>query len=212
MAKSNRYFLLLLVVLFLFGCSPSQSIIQTAISGTQTAIQTNLINNIITATPTPAPLPTSAPSNTPNSVNLSSLYSTIKVNNFCEFQVNEINFSKKILPPNTNGFYTYYEAKSPDSIFLDIVINIKNLDTIIRSVDDLVSVSVVYDNQYTYQATPIVVDADGSFTYPTISGVQPLLSKIVYYLITIPTEIQNSNKSLVIIFYSGENEYYFNYR
>jgi len=210
-------------VLLLISCSPSQTVLQTAIAGTQTALPTNTpiytATEIFTATSTeepptstPAPLPTIEPTSTPSYKQLSSIFSPVRVSNICEFQVYEIKFARKILPPNTSGYYTYYEVKSSGETFLDIVITIKNLDTIIKSVDDLVSVNVLYDNQYTYNSSPIVVDSDGSFTYALISGVQPLSSKVAHYLVTVPNEVQNNSKSLIIIFNVGDIEYHYRYR
>lgn len=205
---------LFLISIFISSCSPSQSVLQTAISGTQTAIAVNtpiiVISNAFTLTP--EPLPTLKPTNTPSVKQLSSIHTPIEVLNLCEFQVTKIEFAKKILPPNTSGYYSYYEVKTSNSTFLDVVITVKNLDTITKSVDDLVSISILYDNNYTYNSSPIVVDSDGGFTYAIISGVQPLLSKEAHYLFTVPMEVQNSSKSLIIIFYVGDKEFQYQYR
>lgn len=207
------------------ACGPTESAIQTAIANTQAAIaptstdipvpsETFVPTSTSTpvTSPTPEPMPTIVPTNTPSVKTITSLSKTIKVTNHCEFWIEDIFFSRKILPPNTSGYYSYYEAKDANSTFFDVVVNVTNLDTIVRSVDDLVSIRVIYDSTYNYYSSPVVVDSDGSFTYSIISGVQPLLTKTAHYLFTVPNQVEIGSKSIVIIITASDQEYHYRYR
>jgi len=212
-------FSLIIIITSTSSCTPSESIVQTAIAETQlsyteTPTKTTSPSETpnFTSTSTSEPFPTIIPTNTPSIKKLNSIYDSISVPNYCKLKIEEINFSRRIMPPNTSGFYTYYEAKDPNSTFLDIVVEITNLDTIIKTVDDLVSISVIYDNNYTYYSSPIIEEADGSFGYSTISGVQPLLKKTAHYLITVPKQVEKDSKSLLIVINISDQEYQYKYR
>ncbi|NLB17346.1 MAG: hypothetical protein GX825_01075 [Syntrophomonadaceae bacterium] len=226
--KRKYYLLILTVVIFVLlnaACGPTESAIQTAIANTQAAFAPTPTDMpapsetfVPTSTSTPVtsptlkPMPTIVPTNTPSVSTITSLSKTMKIPNHCEFWIEDIFFSRKILPPNTSGYYRYYEAKDANTTFLDITVNVTNLDTIIKSVEDLISISVIFDGSYNYYSTPVVVDGNGDFTYSSISGVQPLLTKTAHYLFTVPSQVENGTKSLIIVINASDQEYHYQYR
>lgn len=214
----------------LTSCSPSSDEVQMAIEQTsmfesqiQTAIaktleameeesdqtQTPTIEieptSTIKPSQTPKPSATIKPTDRPETIN----YNQEKtITNFCKFELTNMYFANKILPPNTSGYYRYYEAKSSDSTYLDVVMTIKNLDSSIKSAEDFVSVKAVYDNNYTYNSFAVLVGPDGSFNMG-FYGIDPLVTSEVHHLISVPVEVENSSKSLVIIFQAKDKEYHF---
>ena len=205
-------FLLAFILLDNCGCAPSASVVQTAIAQTQSVFtDTPESTPTVIGTPTPEPMPTIVPTNTPSIKQLTSINKSITVSNCSKFSIQDIEFSRRVLPPNTSGYYTYYEAKDPGSTFMDIIVNVTNLDTIAKTAEDLVSISIIYDNSYNYSSSPIVVDSNGDFTYSLINSIQPLLSQTAHYLITVPNQVEYSSKSLIIIITSCDQEYHYKY-
>ena len=221
---------LIILTTFLMACSPSSDDVQKAIEQTsmfesqlQTAIAKTLVamNEESNQTPTPVeeieptsttkptqtpkPSPTIIPTEKPKTINYNQ---TKTINDFCEFEITNIYFANKILPPNTSGYYRYYESKSSDSTYLDVVMTIKNLDSSIKSSEDFVSVKAVYDNNYTYNSFAVLVGPDGSFNMG-FYGIDPLVTREVHHLISVPVEVESSSKSLVIILQAKGEEYHF---
>jgi len=206
--KNIAFPLVLIIISVNCGCAPSATIVQTAIAQTQ-SVRTPTLE--VANTPTPEPLPTLKPTNTLSQDVITSLNRIYRINGFCEFQIDEIVFSKKILPPNTNGFYTYYESTNPNSTYLDIVVSIKNIDTKIKSVDDFANVSAIYDNKYKYVGSAILVDSQGGFALG-FYGIEPLLTGVVHYLVEVPNEVEYSSKSLEIVMRVTDQEFHYKYR
>lgn len=222
--------MLIILTTLLMACSPSsdevqkaieqtsifESQIQTAIAKTQVAeneeldqITSPVVENEPTPTTkpsqTPKPSPTIKPTDKPKTIN----YNQVKtINDFCQFEITNIFFANKILPPNTSGYYTYYESKSSDSTYLDVILTIKNLDSSIKSAEDFISVKALYDNKFTYNSFAVLVGPDGSFNMG-FYGIDPLVTSEVHHLISVPFEVENSSKSLVIILQAKDEEYHF---
>lgn len=219
MKKINTFLTVLsLIVLIILNvsCVPSESMVQTAIAQTQSVYTPTPVSTPTpTAIPTQEPMPTLKPTYTPSYHTIDVWSGVTKtsriytVNNFCEFLVFDIRFSKKILPPNTSGYYTYYEAKS-GSTFLDVIMIITNQDTMIKSAEDFASVTAIYDKKYNYFGSAILEDNKGGFTLG-FYGIEPLSTGTVHYLIQVPEEVQFS-KSLEIVIKVSDQEYHYKYR
>jgi hypothetical protein len=204
--------LVIILVVLTVSCTPSESMVQTAIAQTQVVSTfTPISTSTPTETPTPEPMPTIIPTNTASIKNITSFNSKITISNFCEFQLQDIKFGRRIFPPNTSGYYSYYEVKSSDSTYLDIVSSVKNLDTIIKAAENFASISIIYDNKYNYDSFPVLVDGNGDFTM-AFYGIEPLLSGVIHYLIEVPNQVETSSKSLVIVIKVSDQEYHYRYR
>ncbi|AFS79207.1 hypothetical protein Curi_c22040 [Gottschalkia acidurici 9a] len=138
---------------------------------------------------------------------------TITVDDFCEFVINDIKFGKTINPPNPASFYTYYEAKEPNTTYLDTVINIKSLLTSGRSADEFMSVEVIYNDKYKYSTfSTIEEDNGGSFTYTNITSIEPLKNGTLHFLAEVPDEVEQSNGKLALKINVNNQEYQCNIR
>lgn len=217
-----------LLVIFLVSCGPSPSIVQNALEQTrffEASIQTAIaethsvkvyeisqtpspstqikLTSTITPSPSVEPSPTIRP--TEKAINIK-LNEPASITGFCDFFITDIVMAKEILPPNTSGYYRYYEAKGPDSILLDVVLTIINRGTTIKSAEDFVKVSVVYDDKFTYTSKAVLLDSDGDFT-SGFYGIEPLISGEVHHIINLPIETKHSSKSLVVLFKIMDFEY-----
>lgn len=124
------------------------------------------------------------------------LNETVTKDNKYELTVLGINFAKTILPPNTNSFYTYYEAKTDGHQYLEVKYNYKNLGESNVRADNIASMTIKYDNKYEYTGFCVIEDTDNDFTYANITNVAPLTTGKLHYLFDIPDEVANGEGSI----------------
>lgn len=124
-----------------------------------------------------------------------------------ELTVLSSNFGKTILPPNTSGYYSYYEAKTDGHQYLEIKYNYKNLGQSNVTADDVVSMTIKYDEKYDYTGFCIIEDEDNDFTYANITSIAPLTTGKLHYLFDVPDEVANSSGSIVATIKCGTDKY-----
>lgn len=124
-----------------------------------------------------------------------------------EMTVVDYEFAKKILPPNTSSYYTYYEAKEDGHQYLDIKLNYKNLDYTDITADEVGSIKIKFANKYEYTSFSIIEDSDGDFTYSNITSIAPLTTGKLHYLFDIPDEVANSSEPIVAYITIGKDMY-----
>lgn len=123
------------------------------------------------------------------------------VNDWCEFNVTEVTFNKKVTPSNTSGYYTYYDVKNQENTYANIKIAIKNITNSGITADDIANVKLKYDNKYEYTSFAILENGDNSgFDYSNITEVAPLTTKQFHFLAEVPAEVETSGKSIVVLF------------
>ncbi|MFF2019552.1 bZIP transcription factor [Paenibacillus sp. NPDC058177] len=114
-----------------------------------------------------------------------------------EYTVTKTSFTKKIVPSKPGTFYTYYEAKEPDTTYLAITLKVKNLGGSGKGADTFADITVKYDNQYEYRTSSTIENKGGEdFTYTNITSVEPLKYGTLVFFATVPTEVQTSDKPL----------------
>lgn len=116
-------------------------------------------------------------------------------------------FGKTILPPNTSGYYTYYEAKADGHQYLEVKYNYRNLDQSNVTADDVVAMTIKYDNKYEYTGFSVIEDSDGDFTYSNITNIAPLTTGKLHYLFDVPDEVANGSESIVANIKCGNDNY-----
>ncbi|WMT38999.1 hypothetical protein RE628_15870 [Paenibacillus sp. D2_2] len=138
--------------------------------------------------------------NNSNIDNLIELTKPFTVEDYAKLKLKSVEFASKIAPPNPDSFYSYYEVKDSNNIYLDTVINIKSLLTSAKSSDEFVSVKVKYDEKYDYNSFSTVEENGGTdFTYTNITSIEPLKSKNLHFIAELPVEASKDTKSLSVI-------------
>ncbi|EDS78157.1 putative phage lipoprotein [Clostridium botulinum C str. Eklund] len=136
-----------------------------------------------------------------------------KIENYCQFTINDVKFGKKIIPPKPSGVYTYYESKEPGTTYLDTVVNIKSLLKEVELADRFLKVEVIYDNKYTYSTFSTIEENGGAnFTYTNIKSLEPLKSGNVHFIAEVPEEVSTNTKSVVIVISTNNEELRYNFR
>lgn len=116
-----------------------------------------------------------------------------------DFTLNNVSFSYKVVPANPPSYYTYYDAPN-DQVYIYINATVKNKKKQSVRCDEIYSVSVEYDDGYTYTGFNIADDTDGDFTYANITSVEPLQSLGVHCLVACPEEVETSDGKVVLTF------------
>lgn len=111
---------------------------------------------------------------------------------------NKFEFSYDVLPKNTNGFYTHYQADK-GKVYYHVAMDLKNNNKQHINGDKLLNAELVYDNDYKYSGFIALDKTDGSgFDYANITSIQPLETRGVRLLFDIPQEIEKSKGPIKI--------------
>lgn len=109
------------------------------------------------------------------------------------------NISAKILPNSTSGYYMYYYA-ADDETFVDVVFQIKNVNTDILGIEDLVGSCEVEYNGTTLTKNYGLYVSSGSDIDKVYSwdGLDALDSTTLHIAIAMPRELQTNGKSVTV--------------
>ena len=100
----------------------------------------------------------------------------------------------------TDGYYWYKTPSNDDSIFLDIVLKIKNISTKSQSLDDVIEVTSVNYGGISYEMDADLYDASGSSLDYVSSwdSMSALGSGRYHLLIEMPKEAKSNGMSLYV--------------
>lgn len=115
-----------------------------------------------------------------------------------ELTLKAVELSYDVEPEIPNSFYTHYEADE-GKVYVYVKIDVKNLDKADLQCEDIYSISVDYNNGYTYSGFNIVREADTNFTYANITSITPLETLGVDSLVECPEEVEKSQDKPLII-------------
>lgn len=139
-----------------------------------------------------------------------SIGQTIKTDNF-EIHIKDVQITDDILPPDTSGYYTHYEAEG-DEIFVYVNADVKNLKTSNVRCDKIYSAKLIYSTGYTYNGQILVLNSPSMFSYPNICGIDPLKTEFVGCMFNCPLEAKTSGEPITIEFNVDGETYCLEYR
>lgn len=131
--------------------------------------------------------------------------------NDVEFTVNSIDFSYEVKPTDTHSVYSSYQADS-GKVYIDVKANIKNLMQRDIRVEELPTVTAVYDGKYPYEGFT-VVDTGNSFDWAgSYIAANPLETVTIHCIVDCPEEVSTSGKSVTLTFHIGQEVYEYTMR
>ncbi|HLR52645.1 MAG TPA: hypothetical protein VK072_07215 [Candidatus Avamphibacillus sp.] len=134
---------------------------------------------------------------------------TFEIEEKSEVTLQHVELTDLVKPPNPDGIYSYYEVEEDDAIYLDVVIDIKNLRNSGRSSDDFVNVRVMYENKYEYYGfSTIEVDGGTDLSYTNITSIDPLKTATLHYIVELPDEVEENPEDIKVIIDADNNEHY----
>lgn len=125
-----------------------------------------------------------------------------------EITINKVELTYDVLPDDTSGFYTHYEAE-PGNVYLHLDLDIKNLGKQNLPCDSILSATADYNSGYTYMGSAVPEDSTTGFTYANITSIKPLQTLGVHYIFECPQEVdENENPLLITIEPQNTNSSY----
>lgn len=118
----------------------------------------------------------------------------------------ESSVTKKLLPPNPDGFYTYYEVKDKNDSFLVLKMNVKNIGSIAINPEKYIGCEAKVDDQYEYSGFIVWERSDGT-SLTNVGKIDPLKSVTAYCLVQVPDEVIKKSAEFKIKLL--EDTYYF---
>lgn len=127
----------------------------------------------------------------------------VKTENY-EFNVEKIETTYQLDPDTKTSYYTYYAADN-GYVYVHVDLTVKNLQKKDMVCDEIYSVTVDYNDGYTYDGFNVADDTDGDLTYANITNIAPLEKRGVHALVECPKEVETSQKPLLvnITFFDG---------
>lgn len=125
------------------------------------------------------------------------IYETISVEDFAEFTIKEVEFTKIVNPPNPDFYYSYYQVKEEGLTYLHVVTEVKNLQAQSIMADEFLDIKAKYNNKYIYNGFSTIEEAGGGdFNYTSITGIDPLKKGKIHFLIEVPIEVETKTSPL----------------
>ena len=123
-----------------------------------------------------------------------------------EIKINSVELTYDVLPDNTSGFYTHYEADA-GKVYIAVDASITNKAKQNLGCDEIGKVIANYNNGYTYRGFIIVKDSTTGFTYANITSIDPLETRGIKWLIECPEEVETSSNPLFLEFTINGGKY-----
>jgi outer membrane murein-binding lipoprotein Lpp len=114
-----------------------------------------------------------------------------------EITIKKVELVYDVLPDDTSGFYTHYEA-DPGNVYLHVDTDIKNIGKQNLRCDNLLTVVADYNNGYTYNGFAVPEDSSTGFTYANITSITPLETLGIRFLIKCPQEVEETENPLFL--------------
>lgn len=128
-----------------------------------------------------------------------------------EIKIKNIEFTTDVLPDKVEGFYNHYQADE-DKVFLEIDTDVKNTQKQSELVKDLGSISLDYNNGYTYNGFLAPEDSQIGFSYANIKYIDPLETLGVRWIVGLPREVMKNKNPIKITLTTDGQEYVCNFR
>jgi hypothetical protein len=137
----------------------------------------------------------------------------IEIADFAEMTIINHQFAKTIKPSKPGSFYTYYEAKEPDTTYLAISIKIKSLLTSAKGADEFADVSIKYNDKYDYNTFSTIEDKGGEdFTYTNITNIEPLKFGTLVFIAEVPAEMEKGDQPVTALITFNDSTYEYKIR
>lgn len=145
--------------------------------------------------------------NTVNENNVINIGDTITGKDW-EISIESIQFNQKVEPPVKNMYYNYYQVEDSSNTYLYVILNCKNISTLDLEASSVATITVKYNNRYTYSSFSTIPDNNLGFTYTSITNIKPLTSNKIYYLAEMPKNISEETDTPIEINIKFENKTY----
>jgi flagellar basal body L-ring protein FlgH len=220
--KTKTYFaalLAVLIVLGLFGCASSgkasikeqdSQISPTALSEQSEEISDAAVVEPATTESSVATVDQGTVSTEPEQ-RAFNIGDSITVADKCKVKIKKISFKDEVKPKDTSSYYNYYPSDKGE-IYIVIDMNVKNISKKDLGYNEIMDVTVDYNNGYTYNGFLVYEGPTGLESYTNLYSISPLESEHFYCLVDCPDEVKKSKAPLRITISIGGEEFVYNMR
>lgn len=131
-----------------------------------------------------------------------SVVGTNTVPEVCEYYLKGFNVTQRIEPSNIIGIYSCYDVKTEDNTYIDVILDVKNLNNEAKMADDLISAKIKI-NSNEYSCFSVAESADGS-DLEKYDSIKTLETRVVHYVAEVPI-IEANGEIEVILTINGKN-------
>lgn len=122
---------------------------------------------------------------------------TILIEDFAELTIKNVEFTKRVNPPNPDSYYSYYQVKEEGLTFLHVITEVKNLQAQSVGADKFLDIEAKYNSKYIYNGFSTIEESGGGdFNYTSITGIDPLKKGKIHFLIEVPIEVETEANPL----------------
>ena len=114
-----------------------------------------------------------------------------------EITINSVELTYDVLPDDTSGFYTHYQADAGE-VYISVDVSVLNKAKQNLDCDEIGTIVADYNGGYTYRGFIVVKDSNLGFTYANITSIDPLETKGLKWLIKCPEEVEESTAPLFL--------------
>ncbi len=120
----------------------------------------------------------------------------------CEYYLKRVDVTTRIEPSIINGIYSYYDVKTEGNTYIDIILDVKNLNNEAKMADDLITAKIKI-NSNEYMCFSVVESADGS-DLENNASIKPLETRAIHYLAEVPLT-ESTGEIEVILTINGKD-------
>lgn len=119
-------------------------------------------------------------SGTANKNELFSVVGTNTVQEVCEYYLKGFNVTSRIEPSTITGIHSYYDVKTEGNTYIDVILDVKNLNNEAKMADDLITAKIKINNNE-YICFSVVENADGS-DLEKYASIKALETRVIHYV------------------------------
>ena len=114
----------------------------------------------------------------------------------CEYYLKGIEVKTRIEPSTINGVSSYYDVQTEGNTYIDIILDVKNLNNEATMTTDLITAKIKI-NSNEYKCFSVAESDDGSDLEKSAS-IKPLETTVIHYLAEVPLEEANGEIEVIL--------------
>ncbi|MDU1411834.1 MAG: hypothetical protein E6929_03385 [Clostridium sp.] len=124
------------------------------------------------------------------------------VQDVCEYYLDSLDVTPRIQPSIITETYSSYNVKTEDNIYIDVILNIKNLKNEAKVADDIITAKIkINSDEYTCFSVAEIADGSDLENYASIN---PLETRKIHYVAEVPI-IEATGEIEIILTVNGKD-------
>ncbi|MEG2290701.1 MAG: hypothetical protein RSA29_14815 [Clostridium sp.] len=133
------------------------------------------------------------------------IFSVVELNTVqgvCEYYLNGLEVTPRIEPSTITGNYSHYEVKSNGNIYIDVIMDVKNLNNEAKMADDILTAKIkINSNEYTCFS---VAESDDGSDLEKDASIKSQERRQIHYVAEVP-KTEATGKIEIILTINGKD-------